>query len=42
MEAAGLSQSLATEIQADGREAEVFQQGDLMAASAARHQYPAR
>jgi len=38
---AGLAQSLATEIQADGPEAEVFEQGSLMAASAAWHQHPA-
>ena len=39
---AGLAQSLATEIQADGREAELCKQGNLMAASTARHQHPAR
>lgn len=42
MEPAGLAQSLATEIQADGGEAQVFEQGGLMAAPAARHQHPAR
>ncbi len=42
MEPAGLAQSLTTEIQADGREAEVCEQGNLMAASTARHQHPAR
>jgi hypothetical protein len=30
MQPAGLAQSRATEIQADGQEAELFQQGDLM------------
>jgi hypothetical protein len=42
MEPAGRAQRFATEIQADGREAELFEQGNLMAASTARHQHPAR
>jgi hypothetical protein len=42
MEPAGLAQGFATEIQADGPEAELCEQGNLMAASTARHQHPAR
>lgn len=42
MEPAGRAQRFATEIQANGREAEVCEQGNLMAASTARHQHPAR
>ncbi len=38
----GLGQGLAAEIQADGGEAELFQQGGLMAAATARHQHLAR